>query len=191
MTRLSTFLTIVSLSALLTGCFGDDADDAFVPKPIAYPRIDLYPDSAVTDTIDGVSFKVNASAILDRSGYNSADIYYPRYEAILYLAVNKNIPDLAAAEDGRRMRMSLNLSGSPAIQSTSVHGADSAVIVTAQTAIQTPVQFMLVNRRYNAMVTGAFFMNGWTDTTPYDSIRPVIDALNGECRRLVSSIVFH
>lgn len=183
--------TALAVAACLTACTGSDGDNrSAAPLPVAYPRVFVYPDSFTTHIANGVGFDLNAGADVTVDGANVV-ARYPRYGATLYMAVNTDVEDLDGALDGRRERVALNLHGTPAEQAvrTAANG-DSAVIVTALSTAQTPVQFIVVNRQRRTLVNGAFFMTGWTETTPYDSIHPVIDALSADARRLLSSLTY-
>lgn len=184
---------VSAVACLFCGCSGNTENaSAPVPLPVAWPRPVVYPDSFRTETVKDVCFSVNNGAAIEMTG-TGADISYPAYDATVYLSVNTAAgTDPAAFEhawQGRRERMALNLGGAVAEEITCQRPEwNNPVVVTSKTVSQTPVQFLAGDRRHGVIVSGAVFMHGWDGTEPYDSVRPLVEALQRDMLELVNTL---
>lgn len=184
---------IIAVAAVVAACSNGGQRDVAVPLPEAYPRAYVYPDSFRTVTFRGVTFDVNAGARVD-SAENGINIVYPRYGAVVYVSVHDKIkgPEAFSAEwTGRQRRIAMNLGASAGSASTDggVREDISApyTIVRANTTVQTPVQILTGNAEKGVIISAAAFMESWSVVTPYDSIKPVTDALERDLRHVVFS----
>lgn len=166
------------------------ADNVSVPRPYAYPRTPQLPDSFVTLAAGPLNMQVNAAARIDTVDDGQYTLTYPAINATLFLTVNHDVGDLDAAVANRSQRISLNLGGAPALRHDLVNDAtgDSAMVITARTPVQIPVQLLSVNPRRRTLVFGAVVMDGWTNATPYDSVNTVIAQLTDQATHLVNTI---
>lgn len=162
-----------------------------VPRPYAWPRVELYPDSLTEIQSVPVRWIANASALATvRSGNaNSvwADIRYPAYQATLFLtfiSCDRMTADSIIAN--RRHRIALNIGDTPASKEMigSQGGGFDSELVTATAASPAPLQFVSSGERM--IVTGTLFF----DRAPvsYDSVRPIVDVLRSEMVRALKSL---
>ena len=189
------FAAATAAAFLCCGCSGNPEKAVTpVPLPVAWPRPVVYPDSFRTVSVKNVCFSVNDAAGMDITE-TGADISYPAYDATVYLSVNTAAgTDSTAFErawHGRRERMALNLGGAMAQEIAARRPEwNNPVVVTSKTVSQTPVQFLAGDRRHGVIVSGAVFMHGWDGTEPYDSVQPLIEALQRDMLELVNTLQY-
>lgn len=186
MRELCTILLLLSLIA----CGGADKV-VNVPRPYAWPRVELYPDSLTEIRSVPVRWMANASALATVRPGNAnpvwADIRYPAYQATLYLTFigcDRMTADSIIAN--RRQRIALNLGDTPATREMigSPDGGFDGELVSATAASPAPIQF--VSSGEGMVVTGTLFFDH--KPVSYDSVKPVVDALRSEMVRALKSL---
>lgn len=154
-------------------------ETAPVPRAYAWPRV-AEGDTAMR-AVEGapVPFLAASSAqVTEKPGeVYGLDIDYPAYDATIYVSF---IPVTEADADrvmrARLERIRLNLNGAPSGQDKT----DSTLIVTARTSAQIPAQLLALRGRY--IVSATATMHRPQQTVPYDSVRPVYEALSRHLR---------
>lgn len=181
------FLLLVALlAACATGC--RDNGGTPVPRPRAYPRIDV-PDSAFTTlSADGVAMAVNTSASVRRGQNNGLDIAYPRLNSTLYISINRyrDNQELARAIANRNQRMALN-TGSERVR-TDEFTNDAGFfcrMISAGGASAIPVQFTAAGPG-RTLVSGAAVFS--VPVASADSVAPASRALQRDILHLLLSI---
>ncbi len=174
-----------------TDATADDGENAAVPLPTAYPRVYEYPDSFREVRVGKVTLSVNAAAQVD-SAASAFNISYPRYGATVYVGVNAaaGADDSAFAREwgNRVQRITLNLNGATARKTTEAPGHTPFALYRAETVVLTPVQAVGGDPAAGTVISVAAFMDGWQNRqVPYDSVRPVVDILERDVLRLVST----
>ena len=193
--RLKSSRAVRALCAILVllsliGCGG--ADKAVnVPRPYAWPRIEVYPDSLTDLHVGPVRWMANASVLATvRSGNaNSvwADIRYPAYQATLFLTfINCDRMTADSIIANRRHRIALNLGDTPASKEmiVSTDSMFDSELVIASAVSPAPLQFVSSGERM--VVTGTLFFDRAPES--YDSVRPIVDALRSEMVRALKSL---
>lgn len=177
MPRLSAISAIAGL--LLCACGPRDGRGAPpVPKPDAWPRIEIAPE-AYGQSIDG--FAVNDSATIepgDSAGWYT--LSYPAYGAAtrIYLTMARTAPGgLADAVANRIERMALNAGGGRSqLTELMSEGGYECRVMTTPAGTVTPVQFLAFRRSGGEIVSGALFIDGAATAEP-DSFAPVVRAV--------------
>ncbi len=169
-----------AIAALLLGasCSRGGEGAPAVPKPDAWPRIEIAPE-AYGRSIEG--FAVNDSAIIvpgDSAGWYT--LSYPCYgpSARVYLTLARpQRGALADAVANRIERMALNAGGgrSQLTELTSEGGYECRIMTTPAGTV-TPVQFLAFRRNGGEIVSGALFIDGAATAEP-DSFAPVVRAV--------------
>lgn len=151
-----------------------------VPREYAWPRV------AEADTVMRVvegaplPFFVSGQArVTAKPGeVYGLDIDYPQYNATIYVTfipvTEDELPRVMAA---RLERMRLNLNGAPYDQDKT----DTSLVVTARTSAQIPAQLLTRSGRY--LVSATATMHSPQQDVPYDSVRPVYEALSRHLSR--------
>ena len=176
---------MLCLLALTAAC---GRNEAAVPRPKAYPRIEI-PDS-VYNVFSGpfAAFEFNASCDTVQSSKTALDVLYGPLNARLYTSQQqfKASENLTEAIANRNTRISLNLGGSQARTSTFVNEAGfECRIVTALDPVPTPVQFYCVSGD-GRFVSGAAVFSDVSGSA--DSIAPAVRALERDVIRLAGSL---
>ena len=147
---------------------------AAIPRPQAWPRIELYPE-AYSET-DGLM--INDSARIERGETEGwFDIVYPAYNVRINctLTHSESPAHLRSVIDNRIERLERNAGGASGemTELTSAGGIGSLLMVTPG-ALATPVQFLATDStRYVLSGTAVFAMPGMTP----DSVAPVVGAI--------------
>lgn len=195
MYKLSEIIFALLGALLLAGCTGGSDNRATaIPRPTAWPRIQLY-DSVFTAVENApVNLEANNAATLTVKNDKNygLDIGYPAYNATVYVTVISNINDshtLAQVLDGRRERISRNLgtTHATAMQQTNNHGFE-CIIVEAGAATQTPAQLLAWNREKGVVVTATAFLSSPVTAQNLDSIAPVNHALARDLHHLAANL---
>ncbi len=177
MRRIPILLTAIT-AIISAGC--RKSTDNPVPRPVAYPRIEVY--KPVYDTIDtvGVLLPVNKGATRsirpNGDGNTWIDVTYPRYRAILrYTLSDHDRATLAKAIDNRLTRMSLNSGGNTTeiIELQSLDGISSTIFVTPGATV-TPVQILSTDST-SFLLSGVLEISG--DSVTREEISPVVSAV--------------
>lgn len=187
------FICII-LTAILVSC---GSGDTSVPRPHAFPRIEMYDTvSRVVDLGYG-DIRACAAADIRVKGVGACDIVYPRYGATIYVSIVPAAPDsLDYHWANRNQRIALNLEGTPAYDAAvSAPAGCVARLVVADGVCVTPVQSVCIDTvRAVVLNATAFMHNPLPDATSanvapsaVDSLRPVVQALTADLRRLVAA----
>ena len=181
-------MAILTMTLLLASCgrkHPSETDVTEIPRPRAYPRIQLY-DTVYTDRHGlEAGFIVNEAAEVNRkmiagsgqqphsSGW--ADVVYPAYSATLHCTFTP-VDDSTRSQvvDNRTERMALNIGGNTAEQIglSTTSGYDAIVLTTVGSAV-TPLQFVAAGRKW--VVSGALTFEA--ESIDADSILPIISAV--------------
>lgn len=195
--RLAVVLAAVAVMTLtLASCRGaSDRQDGHqgIPRPKAYPRIQLY-DSVYTDRhgLDA-GFEVNEATEVnrpggDRKGSRSdwADVRYPAYNATLHCTftpVDESTRDEVV--DNRTRRMALNVGSNTAEQiGLSTPAGYEAIVLTTVGATVTPLQFVAAGNEW--VVSGALTFDAESIDT--DSVLPVIGAVRSDVIHAIKNL---
>lgn len=197
MTRAGRIFAAVSLlGLLLTGCGNTDNGHQAVPRPVAYPRLDV-PDSTFT-IIDagGLQLTVNENTDVNVSSTDNGawiDVSYAGYASPrLFLTITdcRDAETMAETLANRRERMILNLgSNRYTLTELSTPSGWTCAMTVARTSLTTPVQILAHNA--DKVLSGAF-----TITVP-DSvianpepvfIAPVVDAAERDMLVMLKSL---
>lgn len=179
------FVKAVLAAALLAvvACACGGGEENSVPRRRAYARVDTYPAEYRAVEVGGIPLEINTSAAAASPREGWLDVRYTRYGATLHLAVAR--PDAAARDQAvanRRQRMSLNLGGATAEQTTLAGDTYMCELLVSRDAVATPVQLLAVGAD-GTLVSGAAVIAGRTE--PVDSLRPVVDALRADALHLL------
>lgn len=174
-------LAAALLTVVASAC--GEREENTMPRRRAYARVDTYPAEYRAVEVGGIPLEINTStaAASPREGW--LDVRYPRYGATLHVAVAR--PDAAALDQAvanRRQRMSLNLGGATAEQTTLAGDSYVCELLVSRDAVATPVQLLAVGAD-GTLVSGAAVIAGRTE--PVDSLRPVVEALRDDALHLL------
>ncbi|MCC8175192.1 MAG: hypothetical protein LIO91_01990 [Bacteroidales bacterium] len=161
-----------------------------IPRPEAWPRVDLYTEKM--DTVEGLPllFEANTDALATTSREDAGwwvNVRYPQYRATLYISMT---PVDAATEqkviDNRVERISRNIGGrtTEMTELTTPSGFHASVTMT-RTASVTPVQFIATLPQM-WVVSGSLALDK-APSSP-DSIAPVIEAVQGDVIRMLQHL---
>lgn len=177
MNSLPKFLIVCILAAVVGACSGSDSKP--VPRPHAYPRLDLplsfytFPDSLP------LRHAINNKARVRIKSPQAFDIIYPTMGVTVYCTL---IPARRDSFDilweGRLKRIDTNLAGAPThtVESRSKEGFHGMVVVT-ETVSQTPVQLLATNADRSLIYSATSFVHDRTAPERYDSIAPMYTVL--------------
>lgn len=167
------------LAVLAAGaCSGPSAPPS-VPRPRAYPRIEVYPPEYRDLKVGPLILAVNEGA---RSQVNGlwADIAYPAYGMTVNLTVTPvSSVDLEQVIDNRTERMALNLGGAQAqmTQFLTEGGASATLLVSRSASGLTPIQFLATD-------SAGWVLSGVVAAADavanLDSIRPALDSVEAD-----------
>lgn len=166
-----------------SSCGRRNADDRAVPKPDAWPRIEIPAEIYAADTIGDVELSLNSTAtkVVRSSGGEGVwiDVTYPGFgNTRLYLTVLSVNSDerLREAVENRRERMELN-SGGAVTELTELvsDGGWTGELAVTRSSLTTPVQMLAHDRRH--VVTGVFHLNLPADASA-DSVAPIVSAVS-------------
>ena len=169
----------------MTGCSSgqDGADTPPVPRPKAWPRIDIYPETYITIDSLSLPLSVNRGSTTRRvktGNINSEalDVVYPRYGATIHLTLLKprHEPRLALnrAIDSRLQRINLNLGATPAsvTSQTNTHGINT-MLVRSLSAIPTPLQAIATDST-TFLLSATVYLPFHPSVGATDSLAPVL-----------------
>lgn len=188
MSRIFTPLLLIAAVVSMVGC--SRRSDTPVPRPVAYPRVEIYDSSYTALPAAPVHIELSSHASVDMDTAHSHSLWinarYPAYGATLHCTVtpvaNGEASDVVA---NRTERMSLNTGGHPTevTDYSSPSGFSSQILVTPAGSI-TPVQFLSVSPGW--VVSGALYLPG-AETTP-DSVAPIVKAVYRDLLHLCRTI---
>lgn len=176
-------LALMALTAVAAGCGGKG--DKPVPRPQAYPRVEVYSDGYVAaDSLPAGFEMARGTVVADvkpsadgRSLW--ANINYPLYDATLHLTFTRvdGDDDMMEVTDNRLQRMAMNLGDNSAEEITLTNDAGyNAVVLKSHGRVPTPVQF--VSASPSMVVSGAVRFS--RENLNPDSLAPVVDALTAD-----------
>lgn len=182
-------LSLLAGIFLLSGCSqGEKAVN--IPRPEAWPRVDLYTEKM--DTVAGVPllFEANADALSSSRREDAGwwvNVRYPLYHATLYVSITP-VDTTSEQEviDNRVERISRNIGGrtTEMTELTTPSGFHASVTMTRMASV-TPVQFI-------ATLPGMWVVSGSLalDQAPAspDSIAPVLEAVHGDVIRMLQHL---
>lgn len=180
-----------ALLLLASGC-SDRGDGAPLPRREAYSRVEPYPQEYVEAPVP-VHFSVNSSAETEVERRDDGSYWltatYPRYGAVLYCTFTP-VGALAEVQDAvanRMERIQLNIADIPVDTEQTDFGAYTTTLVTTRSASATPVQFLAYPHGGKGwVVSGSAFFPGVKPSSPLDSIRPMVRAIEADVRRSLS-----
>ena len=175
---------LIACAAITESCSRSE-DVRPLPRREAFPRIDTYDTIYTCRSVGGVALDINAAATVTEPGSGWLDISYPRYNATVHVSV-VTATDSAAMDEAvrnRLQRIDLNLGEATATMSRYTAGDFSCRLIVSPDAGRTPVQFLAIGN--DRLISATAVMNG--STTPVDSIRPIVDALAEDARRLIGT----
>lgn len=161
-----------------------------IPRPQAWPRVDLY--TQKMDTVEGLPLllEANADALASTSREDAGwwvNVRYPLYRATLYISLTP-VDTVTEQEviDNRVERISRNIGGrtTEMTELTTPSGFLASVTMTRMASV-TPVQFI-------ATLPGMWVVSGSLalDKAPAspDSIAPVVEAVHGDVIRMLQHL---
>lgn len=181
-----------AIAIIIASCSGREGSNP-VPKPEAFPRIEM-PDSTFTTVKAGeVDLTVNSGAVAEVTGKENGDTWvtlaYPQVaDGGVYLTLSRadGKPDAEAVMANRRERMELNLAGASGIATTLTSaGGWECEMLTSRTALSTPVQILATDGR--TVLSGTLYLPLSPGTNP-DSVAPVIDAIDRDMLTLLKNL---
>lgn len=189
---------IMLLVAIASAC-GRKSENAAVPKPEAWPRIELPPDDFRPVEIGKVEFLINSSArIVKKPSDSSAesdrdiwfDITYPEIPgATLYMSLTDTGDSLKLknALANRHQRMELNSGGAHTeITQLLSQGGWVGELALTRSSVATPLYIIAHNGSDN-LLSGALYFNYPADTSP-DSISPIVRAISRDLMVILESV---
>ncbi len=175
---------------LLLGSCSHGEKAVNIPRPEAWPRVELYTEKM--DTVAGLPllFEANADALASTSKEDAGwwvNVRYPQYHATLYISMTPvDTVNEQEVIDNRVERISRNIGGrtTEMTELTTPSGFHASVTMT-RTASVTPVQFI-------ATLPGMWVVSGSLafDTAPSspDSVSPVVEAVHGDVIRMLQHL---
>ncbi len=184
MTRL---LEIFLLALLFSGC--QQRQQATVPRPVAYPRVELADTvfrqiEAVSDLVDIVAnSQAEQLEVERRSDAVWVDLIYSVYKgAVIHLTVQKlsseKIPEAVA---NRLQRIEMNVGSSATELNELKNNQFEGIIVRAINADVTPLQFLATDNK-SILVYGSLEMPQENDV---EMSLPVIDAVEKDMQQMI------
>lgn len=165
------YLLIFSLFLIITGCARRPAP---TPRPEAFPRIEIYPETY--SEVNGLM--VNDSARVENGDSEGwFDIVYPAYNARINCTLTRvETPEgLAAVIDNRLERLERNASGAPGELTELISaGGIGCMIMVTPGALATPVQFLATDSASRVLSGTAVFAS--PGVAP-DSVAPAVKAI--------------
>lgn len=165
---------------------------AQMPKPKAWPRIDMPAETWRDTTMAGVHLQLpGAPRVLteSKSGHQWLTLdYSPTLPADVYITLSTpgGSDSLATILANRRERMTLN-SGDLPSKETTWSNPDGWKCLTLRTpgSVSTPVQFLSTDSRH--VLSGAASLR-FGGAVPPDSVKPIVDRLESDIFHLLNSL---
>lgn len=173
----------------LASCSGG-GDNIPVPRPVAYPRIEL-PDSTYS-TVDAgrVSLQLNSAATYsaDSVAKGWITVTYPQDVAAIYITATDLSPENAdQIIDNRIERLSINTGGLPTEMTSFITPARlHSRILTTPSGTPTPVQFIITDHK-SILVSGSATARN-AASAPADSIVPIVKMLERDIIHLSKTL---
>lgn len=180
------------LTSVATACKSDKSSRA-VPRPDAWPRIEVPEAEYVEQAYSGVNLAINRSAQVEMKDANEGlwlDVSYPEFPgSVIYLSVSnlKDEEGLRAAIANRRQRMELNAGGATTeLTELSSEGGWTAELALTRSSLTTPLQFLAHDGK-KRLISGALYLN-YPSETSSDSVAPIVRAVNRDIERMLQSL---
>lgn len=161
-----------------------------MPRPTAYPRIELCDTTYIQLNALGTKLTINAGASprITSRGDTAVwvDVAYPGYGATLRLTLSRprQLPPVIA---NRMQRIELNTAGRPTqVTQLQGHGVEGIVVESAGSGL-TPIQ-LLATDNATFVLSGAVEMTDTTLTGSVEAARPIVDALRRDVTTLIQSL---
>lgn len=166
-------------AALMFGSCSERADsNKAVPKPEAWPRIEIPAGEYSVSTFDDTEIPFNTSANVDRQDRDGGiwiDVTYPTFaNTRLYLTLlpMTDRRELTEAIENRRERMELNTGGAVTeLTELTSEGDWEGLLAVTRSSLTTPVQLLAHDGRH--LLSGALYFN-FPPETPADSVAPIV-----------------
>lgn len=197
-TILLTLLPIWGIAVIMALALSECTEDNIkpIPRRTAYPRI------AVCDTLYSktsllpINFEINAEATAISPNSNRAndksqwiDINYPTYNGTLSCTFSQATDSISLNKIlvNRTERIALNL-GDSSFEITDINTPQgiSGKIYLTQTNMVTPLMFIATDH-HNWVLSGSFGFN-LSQTINYDSVSPIIDAVNNDLIHTIKTL---
>lgn len=180
-------LTLISISSC-----GSRQDQGSVPKPEAWPRIELPSTDYQTYAIGPAELQFNSSVQVETERKDNKNWWitarYPQYRTVaIYLTLSdEDTKNISQVIDNRRERMELNAGGATTIvtELTSAGGWHCELTET-RTSLTTPIQLLATDS--TTVLSGALYLNLPADTS-VDSIAPIIGAVRDDMLFLLKNL---
>ncbi len=153
-------------ASTLTGC--RRSAPVAIPRPTAYPRIELYPPTYHSVDCNGVALAVNDSAVVDAPEPGWLNLQYPRYGITVALTLTRSTR-LDEVMANRRERMARNV-GDAYVTVTEL---PRAVVLKSPEVTLTPLQ-LLATDSATYVLSGVAMTPG--NVNP-DSVAPAVEAV--------------
>lgn len=192
---------VVTFSLTLLWSCGRGRGDVPVPRPEAWPRIELPTPDYQPTKLGDVEFLLNSSATLttkergaDSTDADDSDIWfdvtYPKIPgATLYLSLSalNDTTGLRKAIANRRQRMELNSGGAlTEIMPVSSAGGWVGEVALTRSSVATPI-YVIAHDGSSRLLSGALYLNYPTDTSA-DSIAPIVRAVSSDMVAMLESL---
>lgn len=176
---------LLTLGAITCAC-GESANSDAIPRPRAYPRLQL-PDTAMTPVADApLHFVANAEAItsIPRPGWT--DISYPNLGAEIHVSFTEvDSTEIPAVMDNRMERLLLNSGSREPRFDEFINEAGFDCLLARTDGISTPLQFLATDHRCY-VVSGAVYFPEYAEAT--DSLRPATEAIQTDILRALQAL---
>lgn len=176
-----------SIAILLLAC-SCGSESRPVPKPEAFPRIDVCPEEY--RNLHELNINSCAEIVTDSVKSNGAvwiTARYPKYNATLYVTkISHSREDMVREISERVRRIELNAGGGKIERNVrSIPGGMEQQIFVARRGSAHPVQLLAVDMKKNEIISAATVLEDYSEKTDPDSIAPVIDALKRDLMALI------
>ena len=179
----------IAILLVLTGC---RREERAVPRPVAFPRIEIPAERYVAADSVPMHFEINTASSTERKEQDGTvwlTITYPGYfpgTAIYctFTPVTDGSVDEVIANRTERMALNSGGADSEITRLTSQGGLDCTMTVT-RAGSATPVQFIAADN--GIVVSGAMYINVEAGFAP-DSIAPVVDAVSRDMLHSLKTI---
>lgn len=171
-------------------CTGRGSNDA-VPKPEAWPRIELPGENYKAHTIGHATLHFNAEASVSTERNDGSatwiTVRYPQFRnAAVYLTLTSaQASEIAGILANRRERMELNAGGATTVitELTSAGGWHCELAET-RTSLTTPLQLLATDS--TSVLSGTFYLDLPAGSSA-DSISPVVKAVSNDLLHLLKN----
>lgn len=171
-------LSILAVALISWSCSGPADGNQAVPKPEAWPRIEIPAEEYSIRTFNDTAIPFNTSANVDSQNKDGGiwiDVTYPTFaNARLYLTLLPvtDRQELTEAIENRRERMELNTGGAVTeLTELTSDGDWEGLLAVTRSSLTTPVQLLAHDGRH--LLSGALYFN-FPPETSADSVAPIV-----------------